>query len=190
MKASRSSKKTSGFTLVELIVVLVILATLAALLVPSLTGYIDKARQNAVIAKARTVLVASQAVVTEAYADGKLVLDTSGELYMPPDPKSAIAHTMAKEIMALAEITEDECEWRIYIVSPIEEEYAALATILQLDYCDKSYRVTYRAVQTEYEPAGWGQPVPGDSLEEPDGLNGEPFLTSDAYDPDHSHTDN
>ena len=188
MKASRSSKKSSGFTLVELIVVLVILATLAALLVPSLTGYIDKARQNAGIAKARAVLVASQAVVTEAYADGKLVLDTSSLLYKELDEHTA--HAMAKEIMALAEITEDECEWRIYIVSPIEEEYSALATILQLDYCDNSYRVTYRVVQTEYEPAGWGQPVPGDSLEEPDGLNGEPFLTSDAYDPDHSHTDN
>ena len=188
MKASRSSKKTSGFTLVELIVVLVILATLAALLVPSLTGYIDKARQNAVIAKARAVLVASQAVVTEAYADGKLVLDKNGVGYSELD--KGTAHAMAKEIMALAEIAEGDCEWRIYIVSPEEEEYAALATILQLDYCDKSYRVTYRAVQTEYEPAGWGQPVPGDSLEEPDGLNGEPFLTSDAYDPDHSHTDN
>lgn len=35
-----------GFTLVELIVVLVILAILAALLVPALTGYIDKAKEN------------------------------------------------------------------------------------------------------------------------------------------------
>lgn len=35
-----------GFTLVELIVVLVILAILAALLVPALTGYIDKAKEK------------------------------------------------------------------------------------------------------------------------------------------------
>lgn len=188
MKSARSTKKESGFTLVELIVVLVILATLAALLVPSLTGYIDKARQNAVIAKARAVLVASQAVVTEAYADGKLVLDPSGLLYKELDEHTA--HAMAKEIMALAEITEDECEWRIYIVSPIEEEFGALATILQLDYCDKSYRVNYRAVATEYEPAGWGQPVPGDSLEKPDMADDPPFLTSGAYDPDHYHPDN
>lgn len=188
MKSARSTKKESGFTLVELIVVLVLLATLAALLVPSLTGYIDKARQNAVIAKARAVLVASQAVITEAYADGKLVLDEYGMGYSELDEHTA--HAMAKEIMALAEITEDECEWRIYIVSPIEEEYAALATILQLDYCDKSYRVTYRAVQTEYEPAGWGQPEPAESLPKLEDWDTPAFLTSDAYDPDHSHTDN
>lgn len=185
MKASRSSKKSSGFTLVELIVVLVILATLAALLVPSLTGYIDKARQNAVIAKARAVLVASQAVVTEAYADGKLVLDEYGVGYSELDKD--IAHAMAKEIMALAEIAEGDCEWRIYIVSPIEEEYAALATILQLDYCDKSYRVTYRAVQTEYEPAGWGQPEPGEHLDNSGPDEGEPFLTWEDYKPDTHH---
>lgn len=188
MKASRSSKKTSGFTLVELIVVLVILATLAALLVPSLTGYIDKARQNAVIAKARAVLVASQAVVTEAYADGKLVLDKNGVGYSELDKDTA--HAMAKEIMALAEIAEGDCEWRIYIVSPIEEEYAALATILQLDYCDKSYRVTYRVVGTDDEPAGWGQPVPAESLSKLEDWDTPAFLTSDAYDPDHSHTGN
>ena len=185
MKASRSSKKTSGFTLVELIVVLVILATLAALLVPSLTGYIDKARQNAVIAKARAVLLASQAVVTEAYADGKLVLDKNGVGYSELDKDTA--HAMAKEIMALAEITEDECEWRIYIASPNEEGLAALATILQLDYCDKSYRVTYRAVGTEYEPAGWGQPVPSEHLEKVNDPDGGPFLTWEAYKPDTHH---
>lgn len=39
------NNKKRGFTLVELIVVLVILAVLAALLIPSPTGYIDKARK-------------------------------------------------------------------------------------------------------------------------------------------------
>ena len=39
-------KEKKGFTLVELIVVLVILAILAALLIPALTGYIDKAKKK------------------------------------------------------------------------------------------------------------------------------------------------
>ena len=41
-----SKNKKRGFTLVELIVVLVILAILAALLIPALTGYIDKAKKR------------------------------------------------------------------------------------------------------------------------------------------------
>ena len=138
--------------------------------------------------KARAVLVASQAVVTEAYADGKLVFDANGLLYDKPDEH--IAHAMAKEIMALAEITEDECEWRIYIASPNEEDLAALATVLQLDYCDKNYRVTYRLIGIEEEPAGWGQPVPSEHLDNSGPGEGEPFLTWEDYKPNTYHPSN
>lgn len=40
------NKKNKGFTLVEVIVVLVILAVLAAVMVPSMTGWIDKAKNS------------------------------------------------------------------------------------------------------------------------------------------------
>ena len=60
-------RQKHGFTLVELICVLVILAVLAALLVPSLTGYIDKAKQQAVISEAKGIWTAAQAAASEFY---------------------------------------------------------------------------------------------------------------------------
>lgn len=77
----RKMKNQKGFTLVELIVVLVILAILAALLVPALTGYIDKANKEKVIATTRMVVMAAQTEVSEKYglnADGEL--EGTGEL--------------------------------------------------------------------------------------------------------------
>lgn len=65
-------KDKKGFTLVELIVVLVILAILAALLIPALTGYIDKANYEKVIATTRTVVMAAQTETSEAYGKGNL----------------------------------------------------------------------------------------------------------------------
>lgn len=61
-------KEKKGFTLVELIVVLVILAILAALLVPALTGYIDRAKEKAIKAEARQTVMAAQTLVDEEYA--------------------------------------------------------------------------------------------------------------------------
>lgn len=63
----RLKKGRKGFTLVELIVVLVILAILAALLVPALTGYIDKAKEKSVVAETRMILQAVQTEVSEIY---------------------------------------------------------------------------------------------------------------------------
>ena len=65
-KVTKSSKK--GFTLVELIVVLVILAVLAAMLVPALTGYIQRARQEKDYQMAATVLTACQSAATYQYS--------------------------------------------------------------------------------------------------------------------------
>ena len=65
LKKMKNNKK--GFTLVELIVVLVILAILPALLIPALTGYIDKAKEKSIVAETRQVVMAAQTLVDESY---------------------------------------------------------------------------------------------------------------------------
>lgn len=71
----KQRNRKAGFTLVELIVVLVILAILAALLVPALTGYMDKAKEKQVIAETRSLLTAIQTEASELYAEDKIPQD-------------------------------------------------------------------------------------------------------------------
>lgn len=78
IKKLKENKK--GFTLVELIVVLVILAILAALLIPALTGYIDKAKDKSITAETRQAVMAAQTLVDEKYASDQKTEITVGSV--------------------------------------------------------------------------------------------------------------
>ncbi|MDF2556413.1 MAG: hypothetical protein K0R71_241 [Bacillales bacterium] len=70
-------KNKKGFTLVEIIVVLVILAILAGAAIPTMLGFIDDARERALIAEGRAVLVSAQVEATEAFAANAADLQTA-----------------------------------------------------------------------------------------------------------------
>lgn len=108
LKEMRDNKK--GFTLVELIVVLVILAILAALLIPALTGYIDKAKEKQIVAETRQVVMAAQTLVDEQYAaldSGKVVFTTDDSKKGTDNGLTGTAkevYVTAEEIAKLAEV--------------------------------------------------------------------------------------
>lgn len=71
-KGDTMRKNKKGFTLVEIIVVLVIIGILMALAVPAVMSYIKKAADTKLISEARTVMVASKEKGIELVKEGKL----------------------------------------------------------------------------------------------------------------------
>jgi type IV pilus assembly protein PilA len=65
----QKNRNRGGFSLIELIVVLVILAVLSAALVPTLIGYIKQTRERDARDGAAACVKAAQTIVSAAYAD-------------------------------------------------------------------------------------------------------------------------
>lgn len=107
----RNLKNKKSFTLVELIVVLVILAILAALLIPALTGYIDKANKEKVIVEARMVVMAAQTEASSLYgkagAGNNLSTATADSLSAAAAEAIKLAEMSSKEVGATATLTSD-----------------------------------------------------------------------------------
>lgn len=108
MKKFKNDNK--GFTLVELIVVLVILAILAAILVPALLGYIDEAKQKQIVLEGKSVYTAAQAVASEMYAKD--------------DPSTNIANYSAR-ILKMADVDTSKIK---AIKIGFAEKYVSTAT--------------------------------------------------------------
>lgn len=68
-------KNKKGFTLVEIIVVLLIIGILLAITIPSIMGYVGKAKNAQLEAEARSGYVAAQTITARVVAQGK---DNSG----------------------------------------------------------------------------------------------------------------
>lgn len=137
--------KNKGFTLVELIVVLVILAILAALLVPALTGYIDKAKEKKIVAETRMVVMAVQTVASEAYgqlgAGNDLCSTNFADGWLSALGKDG---KYMQEIKKLAEVFD----------SNPKATFSAIATaqgkVLTLSYNNGVYTCEYNAGEQSY----------------------------------------
>ena len=138
-------KDKKGFTLVELIVVLVILAILAALLIPALTGYIDKANKEKVISETRMVAMAVQTEASEAYGAagaGKTLNDTGADATWTDDTSSDTDHI--DNIKALAEVVD-------LTNTTFEATISKDGKLTEVKYNSGVYTCTYDAENKTYE---------------------------------------
>lgn len=144
----RKMKNKKGFTLVELIVVLVILAILAALLIPALTGYIDKANKEKVVATTRMVVMAAQTEASEKYG-----LKAAGQLnggsditvsYDGTTASNAVDGIDIKTIGKLAEVM-DDADAFVNGVTSISVTINAKGTVTDATVAQSGFTCTYDA---------------------------------------------
>lgn len=112
LQKRKNNKK--AFTLIELIVVIAIIGVLVAILVPTMTGFVNEAKQSTADANARTVFSIAQAEatfeqvsgegtptsesVTAAIADEVGNMDGSYKITVTDGNVTEVAFTMADKV--------------------------------------------------------------------------------------------
>ena len=130
----RAMKNKKGFTLVELIVVLVILAILAALLVPALTGYIDKANKQKVTAECRMVVMAAQTEASEQYG----ALDST-----VAEAQKAQKIADAMKVADIKKLSETNGSFAIKV--------DGAGKVRSVEYYNNGFKCTYTSDKSSYE---------------------------------------
>ena len=132
----QKSKEQKGFTLVEMIVVLVIIAILAAITIPALLKYIDKSKEKQVVIDARTAYLAAETAASEAYAAN--MTNIAGHTHTFTNASNATTDDPAKfcknanELTGLSSYTctvAIDANWKITSISFTENSKTASMTV-------------------------------------------------------------
>lgn len=136
IRAQRKESGKKGFTLVELIVVLVILAILAALLIPALTGYIEKAKDKQIIAETRQCVMAAQTIADEITGTKDAGVYADATAVKTANTAAGTAGTNFEAVTELAEVADGT-------VSDVEIDATGKVTKLVYTPTSGSKKCTY-----------------------------------------------
>jgi prepilin-type N-terminal cleavage/methylation domain-containing protein len=122
-RMENKKKNKKGFTLVELIVVLVIIAILAAVLVPTVSGYIGRAKKTAAQSALKNVITAASSAGTDIIAANSSVKSSDKDIF-----KTYIEEVGGSDILSGV---------KDIVLDP------ATGTVIYASYSDGTYSSTY-----------------------------------------------